>query len=434
MLIVCACLAWACSSEEVAVDNDGAAPADVATDTTAGSEEDVDDGDDFEPWERPQQGQWWAGDLHVHAAGASNDASPDSTHERIRDVAIERDIDFVVLTDHSNSTGSDPWTLEEDPALFNQGPEFPFWDKALELSDESFLMIQGNEISPVAEGESGPTGHIGCIPAALDGFEPDVAFVDRPRGEVTGGEALEQGLDVGCFTVLNHPFGPVQWISYDWTSYEYDAVEVWNGGAGFNRFDKEAVQGWACDLSQDRRISPVGGSDNHKIEVDPPGTLFDPPLGTPVTWVWSQELEWEQLIDALYAGQVAITDTGLPLEIDAFRANGQWMAMAGGDFQVEEEVWIRLQGGRLAGGDERVLELIRISQGSCDDTRTEGEINAPDPNWDVVDKWVIEGGEQFDEKRAVQAEAGDIFFAWMTPRNIVSLESDVAISGALFAR
>ncbi len=447
VILIAVSIMAACSdekSEQSTPDSGTAVEPDATSDRDTGddrdvdeSDEDVDDGDGFVPWERPEEGRWWAGDLHVHAAGASNDAAPESTPERIREVAIERGVDFVVLTDHSNSTGSDPWTLEEDPALFNQGPEFPFWDKALALSDDTFLMVQGNEISPVADienGGSGPTGHIGCIPGTLVDFDPNVAFVDRPRGEVTGGEALQQAQDVGCFSILNHPFGPVFWISYDWTSYDYDAVEVWNGGAGFNRFDEEAVKGWACDLSQDRRVVPVGGSDNHKVEVEPPGTVFDPPLGTPVTWVWSDALEWDEIISGLYAGQVSITDTGEPLEIDVFDASGQWLAMAGGDFQADQEVWIRVQGVRGGADEERQLQLIRIPQDGCDDTRAEGQINVPDPNWEVLETWSVDGGATVDEKREVNAEAGDVFFAWMVPEPVISMEEDVAISGALFAR
>lgn len=390
---------------------------------------------EFTAWERPDEGQWYRGDLHVHAAGASNDASEESTPEKIREVAIERGLDFVVLTDHSNSTGSDPSTRDEDPDLFNQGPEFPFWNDVAELSDESLLMVQGNEVSPVDEGESDPRGHTGCIPATLgDDFDPDVAFVDRPRGEITGGQGLEQALDAGCFAILNHPFGPVPWISYDWTSYDYDAVEVWNGGLGFNQFDESALKSWACDLSQDRRVVPIGASDNHKIEVELPGTQTDPALGRPTTWVFAPELDWDEIIDGLNGGAVSITDSGYPLEIDVFDADGEWQAMAGGEFDVDAERWIRLQGRRVDGTGKRSLQLMKISRGECDDLRSEGETDVPEPNWEVVEQWEIDEGEIFDERLAVDAESGDIYFGWMKPENYRYDVDDVAISGALFTK
>ncbi len=415
----------------------GAALISTACSEREDPQETADIGEDVEEaptWERPLEGQWFRGDLHVHAAGASNDASPESTHERIREVALEREMDFVVLTDHSNSTGSDPWTLDEDPDLFNQGPEFPFWDHVADLSDDSLILVQGNEISPVSDDHTEPRGHVGCIPASLDEFDPDVAFVDRPRGEVTGGEGLEQGLEVGCFTILNHPFGPVNWIAFDWTSYEYDAVEVWNGGAGYATFDEEALKGWACDLSQGRQITPVGGSDNHKINVEPPGTIADPPLGTPVTWVFGQELEWDQIIDGLYSGKVSITDTGQPLEIDVFDEDGQWLAMAGGEFEARGTAVIKLTGNRGDASGDRTLSLMRIPADACDDPREVGEINVPDPNWEILESHEISRGESFEYKFEIEAQPGDAFFAWMRPEIIISRGDDVAISGALFAK
>ena len=52
---------------------------------------------------------------------------------------------------------------------------------------------------------------------------------------MTGGEALSQARDAGCFTVLNHPYALAPWIAFDWTGENYDAVEVWNGGLQFDR-------------------------------------------------------------------------------------------------------------------------------------------------------------------------------------------------------
>src|SRR5687768_4423879 len=105
-------------------------------------------------------GAWYAGDVHVHATGASNDTGGDSFPEAIAEKAKERGLSFVVLTDHSDGTGSvfDPEI--PDPPPLNQAPEFPYWDRAQELSDASFLMIDGNELSPIAAGEipDQPTG------------------------------------------------------------------------------------------------------------------------------------------------------------------------------------------------------------------------------------------------------------------------------------
>lgn len=416
-IFVMACLAgWACSSEPE--------PSQVNEE----EEEEI-------LWERPfeasGQMRWVRGDLHVHSRGASNDAAPESTPERIREVAIERGLDFVVLTDHSNSTGSDPWTREEDPALYNQGPEFPFWDRVAGLSEESFILVQGNELSPVDAGELRPTGHIGCIPRSLTDFDPNIAFVDRPRGEVTGGEALQQALDANCLAILNHPYGP-SWISYDWTSYDYDAMEVWNGGARFNLYDHQGLKAWACDLSQGRRVTAIGASDNHKIEIEWPGQPLDPPLGMPATWVWVSNLDWYEVIDGLSAGAVAISDSEYPLDLDIFDSQGRWLAMQGGEVEAGVERWIQVRGARRLDEGARRLELVRIRRDACDDTREEGRINVPDPNWEVLESWNLTRAGQFEERVQVDVEEGDVFFAWMAPDLIEILHEDVAISGAIY--
>lgn len=164
---------------------------------------------DAKGFEVDPPGAWYRGDVHVHATGASNDTGGDSFPKDIAAMAQKRGLHFVVLTDHSNSTGSDPSTRDEDPKLFNKGPEFPYWEKAAALSvPGKFLLISGNEISPVSKDEKAPRGHIGCLPQDLKTFDRSGAFVDRPKGDVTGGSALEQAKKRGCFSVLNHPYAP----------------------------------------------------------------------------------------------------------------------------------------------------------------------------------------------------------------------------------
>lgn len=207
------------------------------------------------------------------------------------------------MADHSNSTGSDTSTTEEDPDLFNQGPEFVHWDIAKELSiDQEFILVSGNEISPVDVDENDPRGHVGCVPRTLsDTFDTDSPFIDRPRGEVSSADAIEQALDRGCFTILNHPYAITPWIASDWTSYDYEGMEVWNGGA--NSLDQYDMYGWnafRCDLLAGRKVTPVAASDNHRVHHE--GDLLNPPLGRPKTWVFSQERSWEAIIDGLDAG------------------------------------------------------------------------------------------------------------------------------------
>lgn len=279
------------------------------------------------------EGRWVAGDLHVHASGASNDTDGVSFPADIADAARERGLGFVVLTDHSNSTGSmDCADVEDCP---NQGPEFPYIQEAADLSDADFLMVDGNEISPVEtlEGLGGPVGHTGCLPPE-GGFTFADAFIDRPPGAVTGGEAMSQCLDAGGHAIVNHPFAGVPWIKWDWTSDAFFAMEVWNGTARWDRGDRRALVSWECMVSSGRSVVPVAASDNHRVGVVPPGDLTNPPLGWPRTSVWLEGealvdgITWPAVLGALRAGDVVLHEPGTFVSgrAELMEAGQRWIA------------------------------------------------------------------------------------------------------------
>lgn len=347
-------------------------------------------------FEADPPGQWWQGDVHVHATGASNDTGGDSFPEDIARIAQERGLHFVVLTDHSNSTGSDATTRDEDPALFNQGPEFPYWDRAAELSvPGKFLMLDGNEVSPVSVGETAPRGHIGCVPASLDAFDRQTPFVDRPRGEVTGGDVLRQAKALGCYTVLNHPISQFSWISYDWTDYGYEAMEVWNGGLGFDADDLKSWDAWRCDLLQGRSVTPIGASDNHRVFIEPPGEPANPPLGWPRTSVWAENLELPELIAGLRAGRVAIHEGQSFLQLDGYDAERRRT-------EVPAQMrWLRVRGKLDPAIELSLVKVLRATQ--CDDKRP---MRAPE----IVDEEIfvqgVTGGQSFDYSVEIDGAAG----------------------------
>ena len=317
-------------------------------------------------------GDWYPGDLHVHTTGASNDTGGDSFPEDIKAKALERGLYFVVLTDHSNSTGSDVDTTDEDPAKFNQGPEFPYWDEANALSEPGvFIMVDGNEMSPVAAGDppSIPTGHIGCIPPSKSTFDrSDAPFIDRPRGAVDGGNVLQQALDRGCFTILNHPYSLALWTGFDWTGgnpsdgWGYNAIEVWNGTFGFGPEDEQGRAAWKCDLLAGRPVTAVGGSDNHRVNIDAPGENANPALGWPTTRVFSKDASWEAIVEGLRNGLVSIDQGQSRLFIDGYDET----------FQRAEDnstrfIRIRAKADPQVGGFPPNL-VVSIAT-SCDDTR-----------------------------------------------------------------
>lgn len=368
-------------------------------------------------------GVWLKGDLHVHSSGASNDTDGMSWPSQIKHTATERGLDFLVLTDHSNSTGSDPSTTDEDPGLFNMGNEFTWWDSSALLSNVVFRMITGNEISPRQQEAFilNPTGHIGCIPPDLSTFDTSVAFVDRPFGTVSGGDALNQAIDAGCYTVLFHPYAAAPWIKYDWSAYGYDAIEVWNGTGGFDINDERSYAAWICDLLSGREITAIGGSDNHRISIPAPGGGTDPALGFPFTWVFAQSTDWVDVIAGLRAGRTAVGEGGSALFLDAYDSEGLSVE------QISNGQWIRFRGtvDALAENPQIVLRQYL----SCVDPRPNhlGEYSFEKLEYE---SYSLTAGETFDFALKIEnAQAGSVFAAHLT----TDTEHYHALSGAIRA-
>lgn len=342
-------------------------------------------------------GQWYKGDFHVHATGASNDTGGDSYPIDIKAKALERGLDFVILTDHSNSTGSDASTTEEDSILFNMGPEFPYWQEAEDLSEAgTFLMVDGNEISPRSPINTEATGHIGCIPISLENFDTTSPFIDRPMGSVTGGEALQQALDRGCFSVINHPYGSFNWIKYDWSSYDYHAIEIWNGTVGFDASDEAAYNAWRCDLLSGRNVAAIGGSDNHRVNYDPPGEALNPCLACPKTAVFACEFTWEEIMQGLQNGKTAIGEGESIVYINGYNQEGC----------REENSNTRLL--RLRGKADANLsnpQIILTQATACNDLRPDTQ-NAPEITETIVLEQTLTANEEFDIRVEIDGENG----------------------------
>jgi len=354
-------------------------------------------------------GAWYRGDLHVHSTGASNDTGGDSWPSAIAERAQEAGLSFVLLADHSNSTGSDASTTVEDPALFNQGPEFPYWDSAALFSmPGDFLLVQGNEISPVKPSISliNPTGHIGCLPPDLATFDTSTVFTDRPMGAVTGGDALAQARDAGCWSILYHPYAAASWIRYDWRDFGYDAMEVWNGTGGWDEHDERSLAAWRCDLISGRNVVPVGGSDNHRVNIAPPGGGTDPALGYPYTAVFAESLTWPSIVEGLQAGKVAIGEGESFLQLDAYDGEG---SLAEGN----QIAFLRVRGSVDAGAENPVLELLRITD--CADNRTVNQLG-PDLTKEVLLPVEPEPGESFDLVQPIAPQPG-VYHAIMRSDN-----------------
>ena len=163
-------------------------------------------------------------------------------------------------------------------------------------------------------------------------------------------------------------------------------MEVWNGGLQFDRSDFDGLKAWACDIANGHRPVLVGGSDNHRVNIEPPGEPTNPALGLPLTWVFADELSQDGIVKALGEGLTSVSDTGFPLELDVFDAKGHWLGMQGSQVSSEQVAWLRLKTAGFAADDSRRLKLFKIAAGNCDDTRLAGESLVPEPNFiEVLD-------------------------------------------------
>lgn len=331
------------------------------------------------PAPTPPAGLWVDGDLHVHATGGSNDTDARSYPQDIAGVARQRGLGFVILTDHSNATGSMGFgdDVENHP---NLGPEFTYRAEAARLTvPGEFVMLVGNEISPIAFlGAIGPPrGHVGCLPRTGDSFGavPDsFAFIDRPEGVIPGGDGVASCKSLGGFAVVNHPYSFATWVAYDWTSYDYDALEVWNGGLQFDAWDLKGVQAWWCDRSLGRVVAPIGASDCHRAYMEPPGTLTDPSLGVARSRVFVSALTPDGVTAGLAAGRVIVHDELASLDVWASAGTQTFLPGDTAKLPAGTRVTFHVK----AKADRAVqLQVMSVGAGECTDRRgleAQGEV------------------------------------------------------------
>lgn len=290
---------------------------------------------------------WASVDVHVHSSLGSNDTDGLGTPESILNAMEIANLDYVWLSDHSNSQGS--MACEDVEACPNQGPEVTtgLWPSTV---------FQASEISPrsTEDNLSQPVGHIGCLPWSVTEFS-ESTFIDRPFGEITGEMAIEQCHEAGGFSILNHPFGPLAWVAFDWSSTQFDAIEVYNGSAGFDQSDVLAIERWEQGLKAGETWVPIGASDCHRWQTEAPGTLSDPALGWPQTHLAISE--GQSPIEALSAGQVILGDP--TTQLNYWASNDTEIASPGQTISLPASLHIEFQSEE----DDLLLQIISLRTG-----------------------------------------------------------------------
>jgi len=257
---------------------------------------------------------WYRGDLHMHTAhsdgGCVTGDAPRAPCPVYRTVlaAQAAGLDFIAVTDHN--------TTSQAQALAELQPSFP-----------NLLLMTGREVTTFQ-------GHANV-------FGP-TAFIDFRLGSKTVPtiRSLQQAVKAagGVFSI-NHPAVPSgeQCMGCGWTAKDTDfdavqAIEVANGGnekmlGGFEGM-LSGMSFWEAQLNLGRRITAIGGSDNHDA-----GIPHDKPsaIGRPATVIHAEGLSNAAILAGLRAGRVFIDLDGTRdrmLDLLA-RADGLEVAMGG---------------------------------------------------------------------------------------------------------
>ena len=219
---------------------------------------------------------WYRGDLHLHTAH-SDGSCASRTGQRVPcpldktlEAAAARGLDFVAVTEHNSPS--------HHQALAEAQPYF-----------DDLLLIPGREVTTFH-------GHANVFGVT--------APLDFQRGF---GRVLDQASAAAGLTSINHPGLPsgeaCMGCGWTWSGDigRVGAVEVINGAVAEGPLSGFAF--WERQLNAGRRVTAIGGSDNH----DPARA---PGVGVPTTVVYAESLSHDAILAGLREGRVFIDVQG----------------------------------------------------------------------------------------------------------------------------
>lgn len=294
--------------------------------------------------------RWWRGDLHMHTAHSDGACLsrrgvkvPCPVFKTL-EAASARGLDFIAVTDH-NATS-------QFGAMRELAPYF-----------DDLLLMPGREITTFH-------GHANL-------FGP-VAAVDFQLGSARApnlSAILDEVEAAGGILSINHPGLPSGEVCMGcgWTAKGVDysrivAIEVVNGGLAEGPLSGLAF--WEARLNEGRRITAIGGSDNHDPTLPPDRA---PAIGVPTTVVRAGELSQAAILGAIAQGHVFLDLAGTRrrlLEVEAVSGEGRagmgdaLVAPAGARVRVEV---------RVAGVPGGALALSGRAAGALGDPKLAGE-------------------------------------------------------------
>jgi hypothetical protein len=236
---------------------------------------------------------WYSGGLHLHTVHSDGGHTTAEVCRRAREAGL----DFVVITDHNNTTHQ------------------------LDAIDEpGLLRIVGEEVTT-------PGGHAGIW--GLGGWRDDVDFRVMP-GDPRVADLVRTANARGALFAINHPKASCPGCSWEHAIPDgVTAIEITDAG---RTEQLAAIAMWDALLGQGRRIVGVGSSDWHRP---------DHPIDWASVRVWARELSQPAIFEGIRAGRVVVMADGrTPPPVLVARAGGT-EAHVGDTLAVEK-------GGRVA--------------------------------------------------------------------------------------
>ncbi|MFL6605623.1 MAG: CehA/McbA family metallohydrolase [Steroidobacteraceae bacterium] len=234
---------------------------------------------------------WYRGDFHMHDAH-SDGFCASRTGQRVPcplyrtvEAAASRKLDFIAITDHNTTSH------------FNVMRE-------LQPFNDQLLLIPGREITM-------PAGHANVFGTT--------EFIDYRLGGQTArtvNDVFQDAAGLHGVITVNHPMRVTSeecrgcgWTAANVNYRAVTAIEVVNGNDEFAEHPRDARAGvglsfWQNLLDQGLRLTAMGGSDTHDVDVGIMG------VGVPTTVVYAAELSERAILDGVRAGHVFVDVAG----------------------------------------------------------------------------------------------------------------------------
>lgn len=219
---------------------------------------------------------WYCGELHLH----SDESTGRTPVEKVLEVAQEKNLDFIALTDHF--TASHWLQIQKIYQSYN------------------LLCIQSMEVS-------GDFGHANIHgiktwinPLVDDNVElaAQLGLEAPPTMETIADQTHAQG---GLFSINHASSGLVAWRYHDFPVHKADLFEIWCLADGPTSFLYPSI--WDTYLCQGFHLTGVGSSDSHNAA----STSGPWKLGQIRTWVEAEELSQPAIIRGLKQGHAYVS-------------------------------------------------------------------------------------------------------------------------------